>query len=237
MKTEFALLVLCVLSAAAFEQTYIQTVLPDGSSDIMKSAELTVVVIPLPPGSFDKMAAICQKSEGRCSVDPETSMVVLTERFMPGSYYTYSTEYGLLTTTHTLTVNSIPTDRFSKAQDDLLFQAGAIAEEGNPVRPIVLSEKARNKEGSDTMKQFGAKITYIIHMPGGITEARAGDVQAGIDGRSATFDLLEIMGDSEPLVVRSSEFNFTYILLSGGVLVLGYLAYSFMKPKPTKKKK
>ncbi|MFH0738209.1 MAG: hypothetical protein V1827_06210 [Candidatus Micrarchaeota archaeon] len=238
MKTGFALLVLCtLLSAAAFEQTYVQTVSPDGSSDIIKSAELTVVAIPLAPGSFERMAEICQGSGGRCSVDPETRMIVLSESFEPGTYYTYSTEYGILMTTHTLTVNSIPTDRFGKALDDLFLEAEAITEVGGPVRPIVLSEKARNKEGSDAIRSFGANLTYVVNMPGGVIEAHAGDMEAAIDGRSATFDLLEVMGDSEPLIIKSSEINLTYIVLFCGILVIGYLAYTFLKPQPAKKKK
>ncbi|MEW6748568.1 MAG: hypothetical protein AB1295_02595 [Candidatus Micrarchaeota archaeon] len=237
MRTILALLMLCVLSAATLDQRYVQVVERDGNTSIEKSADLGLLSVQMNPGAFDRMADICeQSSELHCSVDAENKVVTLTDQFQSGGYYTYESEYGLPFVTHTLTVDSIPTDRFARLMDRLFDNANATGMVSGAGGPLYLSQKEENARGAELLKELGVTITYTVELPSAVSEARAGSVEAVVEGNLATFDLVAVLEDSEPLVVKSSELNFGYIVLVGGVAVLAALAWSFMgsRPKPRK---
>lgn len=238
MKTELALLVLCMLSAAALDQTYVQTVERDGSSVIEKSADLGLLSTELNLGSFERMAEACGVAEDLdCTVDIEAKTVVLRDSFQSGGYYSYESEYGFPFTTHTLTIESIPTDRFSRLMDRLFDRADATDIPASSVSPLYLRDKGQNQEGAELLKQVGVTIEYTVELPSGISEAHAGEVAATIEGNKATFDLVEVLEASEPMVVKSSELNYSYTILAGGIIVLAALAWSFMSSQPKKKPK
>jgi len=240
MKTELALLVLCMLSAAALDQTYVQTVERDGSSIIEKTSDLGLLSTELNFGAFERMAEVCSGSaELDCSVDVEGKTVILRDSFQSNGHYSYESEYGLPFTTHTLTIESIPTDRFSRLMDRLFDEADATGMPASSVSPLYLRDKEQNREGAELLRQVGVTIIYTVEVPSGISEAYAGEVIATIDGNTATFDLVEVLEASEPMVVKSSELNYSYIILAGGIIVLAALAWSFMssQPKPEKPQK
>jgi len=237
----FAILLLSFVAGAALDQTYVHEVSRNGDSVVEKSMELTVFSNQLTPGALERMSDACEHdSRLGCSVDVEKKLVVLSQELSPGAYYRYSTEYGLPSIAYTISIDRIPTDRFSDALGDLLAAANAteVGQVRGTVKPLSLTERDENAANAGILKALGAKITYRVVMPSRVTYAAAGGVQGAIDGNSADFAVVDVMADSAPLVVRCEELNWGYLLLIAMVAVLGALAYLFMKSgKPMKKSK
>ncbi len=237
----FAILLLAMVAGAALDQTYVHTASRDGGAAVEKTMELAVFSNQLTPGALERMADACERDSSLgCSVDAQAKTVVLSLSLSPGGYYTFSSEYGLPSVVHTLSVEKIPTDKFSDALGDLLAAANATEAEQvrGTVKPLSLTDKDENAANAGILKALGASITYRIVMPSEVTYAAAGDVEGKIDGRIAEFAVVDVMADSAPLVVRSEELNWGYLLLIAMVVVLGALAYSFLRSgKPKKRKK
>lgn len=237
----FALLLMAFVASAAIDQTYVQTVARNGASGIEKTMELAVFSNQLATEGLANMAAYCEKSSGiNCSVDVGAKKVVITEEFSSGGYYVFSTDYGLPSITHTMTLNRVPTDKFSNALERLLVAANATeyAGSGGSARSIDLSDQEANAEAAAILKTLNANITYVVVMPSGVSEAKAGSVAGVISGQRASFDLLAVMSEGGgPIVVKSQELNFGYLIAIAGVVVLGALALSFAGTKPARRKK
>jgi hypothetical protein len=229
-----------MLSVATLDQTYVHMVDRDGNSVIEKTADLGLLSTELNPGAFERMAEVCSESaEFDCTVDVENKVVVLNDNLQSGGYYTYEVDYGFPFTTNTLTINSIPTDRFSRLLDRLFANADATNAPGTMASPLYLKDKEENQEGAALLKNIGITITYTIEMPVGISEASAGEVVATIDGNRASFDFVEVLAVSEPMVVKSSDINYSYLVAVAGIVILVWLGWSFIRsqPKPKKSKK
>jgi hypothetical protein len=56
-----------------------------------------------------------------------------------------------------------------------------------------------------------------------------------VDGNSVTFDVVTLMEESAPVVIKSSELNMGYLIILAAAVVLGALAFSFFNSKPIKK--
>lgn len=233
-----ALVLLSVLVNAGIEQSYEQTVKRDGNSVIVKTMDINIAAAELGPNAFQYLAETCNAS-GRFVCSVEDKKITMEETFSPGTYYTFKTEYGLFSIDHMLVVSKIPTDRFSMTLDDLLDEADIIESSGDAAELIDLNDAEINREAAGYLRRFNANMTYTIVMPGDLKEAYAGNVTAARAGNAAVYDLISVMEESQPMVVKSSELNTANMIIVGAVIVLGALAYSFFreKPKPAKKKK
>jgi len=237
----FAVLLMSLVASAAIDQSYIQTVSRSGASSVEKTMELAVFSNQLATEGLAKMADYCEKrSDINCSVDVEAKEIVITENFASGGYYVFSSDYGIPSITYTMSISRVPTDRFSNALGRLLVAANATEYAGSSgsSKSIDLSDKEGNAEAAGILKTLKANITYVIVMPTGVSEARAGSVEGRISGKTASFDLLEVMSEQGgPIVVKSQELNYGYLIAIAGVIVLGALALSFAGTRPSRKKK
>lgn len=235
MRREIIFLLLAVsLAAATLDQTYAQTVDREGDSVIVKSTDLSLLMGQLGEGSLAKLSRFCE-SDGSCSVEGNT--VTITEEFSPGSYYTFTAEHGIPFSQYTYEIRKIPADRFGQLLDKLLLEAGVIDETGDVLDPIDLSDKESNGKDAEDFRRFNVNINYSIVMPGSVSEAHAGNASASIEGSKATFDVVEVMADSEPMVVKSSELNLGVLVLIAGIIIVAGLAVAFKKSKPKRRKK
>jgi len=232
-----ALILLSLVANAAVDQHYEQTLKRDGTSTIVKSMEINIFAADLDERALEKISDTCNTSQRiRCSVEGQT--ITIEDDFSPGNYYIFKTEHGLTAIEYTLTVNKIPTDRFSMLLEELLDEAEVVESTGGSADPLDLLDKEGNAESVYFLKRFEANITYSVNMPVAITEAGAGGVNATVLGeRTVRFDLVDIMEEGQPITVKSQEMNVANIILVVAVIVLGALAYSFFRQKPKKKKK
>jgi hypothetical protein len=231
----FVFLILSMLSAAALDQSYVQTVSRDGSSTIWKTMDLTIFANQLPAVAMQRMYEVCKSSpEISCDVDVEGKKVTISDSFTAGSYYTYSSDYGIPYITHTLTINQVPNDRFTVLLNKLLLAANTTASGGAAARPISLRDTAANAQTAAFLRQFNISITYTANMPQAISDAGP---DAVINGSSASFDLGKVMEHSTPLIVRSSELNVPALIVIAAVIVLGALTLSFFGTKASRTKK
>jgi hypothetical protein len=235
------ILLLAIIADAALDQHYVQTVARGGGSSISVTSEVALFEGMLSEGGLERMARACEKGmDFECVVDAGNRTVTLSEDYAPGGYYTYSSEYGIPFITHTLTVGRIGTDRFSRAMDDLLDEANATngsSGAGGTSKAIDLSDKARNAESARVMRLVGANVTYAVIMPSQVSEARAGGATGAMSGNRAEFDLAAVLAESKPMVVKSQEINFGFLIAIAGVAALIALAVSFARTKPGKRKK
>jgi len=235
-----ALLLISLMAGATLDQSYIQTVSRNGASVMEKTIEVTLFSNQLTAEGLTRMAEVCRTSKSfDCSVDVENKLVTMTEEFSSGGYYTFTSDYGLPSITHTLTIQKVPTDRFSTSLEKLLVAANATNYTGGSGtgKAIDLSDKVANAESAGILKMLKANITYTFIMPAQISEAKAGSVNGAVSGTSATFDLVSVLAESEPIVVKAQELNYGYIIAITGVVVLAALAMSFLGTRPGKRRK
>ncbi len=229
MRQIFALFIFFALTNAALDQLYVQNVYQNGTSTIVKTMDLSIFSKTLTQDAFSKMQAFCSS----CEVDKEHSTITISESFDSGDYYTLKSDYGLPFITHTLTINKIPTDRFSTSLEKILLGSGA-AENigGNTVSAIDLKD-SKNAEGYPLLKALSVNITYRVNMPGGIDGAASDAVL--LSSSSAQFDVVEALKEPKTITIVSRELNLGYIIGLIGIIVLAALAASFVISKPAKK--
>ncbi len=239
MRREFlGLLILSVMASAAIDQEHIQVVARNGSSSIEKTMEVVIFSDQLAADALLRMAQVCRTSAAvDCSVDVEGKTVTMREDYLPGTYYTYSSEYGLPFVTHTITISKVPTDRFSRALARLLVLANATepAAGGGSVNPIDLLDTEQNGPSVEILRRLDANLTYVVIMPLPVAEASAGEAPGRVDGDRAEFDLIAVMEAGKPMVVRSRELNLGYMVAIAGIVVVAALALAFFRSKPARK--
>lgn len=239
-----AILVLLILSmvvSAAFDQTYVQQIDRNGGSSIEKTMDMAIAAGQLSEDAFVKMDNYCKTTtEVTCSVDVDKKIIKITESFSSGAYYSLVGDYGLPDTTYTLVISKIPVDKFTQKLEKILVATGEGTPNEDNVNAIDLRDKATNAQSAALLKTFLAEITYVVEMPSEIKTAYAGNVTATVVGSTATFDVVSILEDSEPMVIVSRETNYGYLVAIAGVIVLIVLAYVFMassRPRQTKEAK
>jgi len=232
-----AVLLMCTLVSAGLDQSYIQVVDREGNSEITKTMDISAFMTDFEEGSMEKISDLCEaEPELRCSV--EGKKITITESFSPGEHYNFKVDYGIPFITYTLTQKKIPTDVFSVSLDKLLRKAGVVegGVEGS-ADAIDLFNEEENRENAGFLRRFNVNLSYQITVPTAIDDASAGNVSGAVDGTTATFDIVEVMEESQPMTVRNSELNLGYMIIIAAVIVLGGLAYSFFRSKPPAKKK
>jgi len=213
------LLIAAMLLTGSLTQEYVQTVDSSGSSYVEETRDLSVVLQLFPEGTIGQISQACVSNPALgCSVSG-TSVTTRIYLSPDSGYCSVSTEYGLPFTTTTLTVNKLPNDRFDEAFLNLLTAAGLPSGKSRAVS-IDLRDKENNAVKAAAFKDAGIGLTYAAVMPNGYTE---------------TVDLVELLADSSPIVVRTQELNVWLISLIAGVLVLGAFALSFFQKKKKKR--
>ena len=228
-RTILALLIFSMLASAALDQTYVQQISRNGASTIKKTMDMTILTNQLSSDAFQKMENYCKTSfDVKCSVNVSTKTVTITEAFTPGSYYSFTADYGIPYSTYTMVINQVAVDRFSDSLEKILVGIGETTQSKQTAVPLDLRERKKNGEMVSSLKTLGVHLVYIVEMPADIDSASAGKVQGKIDESKATFDLVEILGASEPIVVISKEVNYGYLMAGFGAIILLALAYMFM---------
>lgn len=230
-----ALLILSTLVSAALDQSYVMTVDRDGNSEISKSMDFLVFTADFTAEDFAEVKEICQTdSEIDCGV--EGSTLTITEKFAPGQHYSYSADYGIPYITYSLTLKSIPADKFDSTMNRLLMKAGAGDSSASSGIPIDLSNANENQENAKLLRKYDVNITYDIIMPTGVSYSKANGSDSGaISGNTVSYDVVSLMEQSEQVSVKSSELNMGYLIILAAAVVLGALAFSFFNSKPVKK--
>jgi len=232
MRRIIAFLLLCLVANGALEQSYIQTVKSDGSSFIEKTTDLSPFSSQLNPGSFERMKDTCERiSSIWCTAENET--VIIREHFLQGgSYYTFTTEYGLPYITHTMVIRKIPTDKLSNDLDRLLAAANATsAQPSGTAKVLDLTEN--NSAAAEYLRMVGVNITYTVNMPAQIDEVTGNGTSSG---SAVTFDLVELMEKRGTVTIQSRELNLAYITGVAAVVVLFGLALLFFSTAKRRKK-
>lgn len=231
MKRLFVFLLLSMLANAALEQTYVQTVGRDGSSVIEKKMDVSLFVNQLPEGALERMTDICLTTSAiKCSVN-NTTITIIERLPAQNGYYTFTTEYGVPFITYTLTVRKLPTDRFASDLDMLLAAAGAT--EGSSGAAAV-DLNANNNETAYYLKLLKTDVSYAVEMPTGVE--RGGTPRGEVSGSLVNFDLVQVLEEGGPMVVRSQELNFGYLVIICAAIVLGALTLSFFYSVKRRKK-
>lgn len=233
MKNAIPIIILFFFLLGCISQTFYQKVGRDGTSEITSSTDFTGLASIASFGWIsgeEMMEHMPKVLENLCinasNADPslvcsaDGAKLTLKKSFTPDDgYYEFSSEADILSITYTLKVNSIPLDRFGVAPKVHLPIVGIGPLE--KVDAIVLSKKVENKRMATQMEKIrGFTAHYVVEMPGEIIYASAGKYNAVINGSTATFDLVEVLSNSEPLIVKSEEFNLTALMLIAGAIFL-----------------
>ncbi len=224
-----ALLILASsLSFAGMDQYYVASVQRDGFIDITKSQDISLFSSTLPADAFERIASVCvQDPTLRCSMDAQKKVLTITERFPYSTIYsTLSPDYGFPYVTYTLVVKQIPTDRFAEGVENILVKAN-LSQAGEGTLPASLDLSVNNAESAAFLRMVGVNLTYAVVMPGAVKEAYSGNVTGVVVGERATFDLIEVFGSPNPIIIKSSELNGGYIVLAAAIVVLAAFAISF----------
>jgi hypothetical protein len=230
MKQLIFVLLLVVAAFASFDQTYVHQISRSGASTIERTADVSAFSSGLSEDAFDKMEDYCKNTiEIECSVDSDNRIVTIEDSFEVGSYYSFSADYGFPYTTYVLEISRVPTDRYSKLMESILVAIGEANESGALVSGMDLTNKEHNQAAAEAMKKLGVNLVYVVEMPTDVESAAAGTVQGTISGKTVTFDLVEVLAESEPMVIVSKEFDYGYLLAALGVIILILLAFMFVR--------
>ncbi|MFH1785641.1 MAG: hypothetical protein ABH842_04390 [Candidatus Micrarchaeota archaeon] len=233
----FALMIFSIVFAS-FDQSYTHDMNRNGAATIEKTMDISIFSGQLSKNAFTNMKQYCDNTmDIDCSVDVDKKTVTITEKFSSGIYYGFSADYGVPHTTYILEIERIPTNVFSQKLESILVAIGeANASNDNP-NPINLRDQETNQNLVTTLEVLKVNITYTVEMPSEIDSASIGTAQ----GSTVTFDVVEAMKGSQPVVVVSKEINYGYLIAILGIIVLLVVAYLFMisskKRKPTETKK
>ena len=225
------LLFLLLFSLAAFaanEQVFTQEVYQNGTSKISRQMDLSIFSARLGADGLSKMAQKCIGGfVPTCSVDVSKKSLYMEEFFSPDdSYYAFSSDGGFPYMTYSLTINSIPTQKFVQDTDRLLYESGALTDSaGSASSPLDLSKN--NSNFISIAKLLNTNLSYSVIMPGSIDLASAGSYRGSIYASTAGFDLLSVLQTRSPIIVRSKDFNSSLFVMIIGAIALVLLGYLF----------
>ena len=171
----------------------------------------------------------CNQMSEDFECDANGLVLTLTKEFS-GEYYTIKEENDFLTSKSTITINQIPVNVFSAALPKDKFTKVVI-------NPIDLTEKEKNYERFKEQRLAGTKIFYSIEVQGEIKEAYAGNYTAEVNGSVARFDLVEVLRDSDKLVVVTEKTNYALVILLAAIVIIIIVAFSFKGSDYDKKRK
>jgi hypothetical protein len=172
----------------------------------------------IPGVDSSKLRNTCMANAGLgCTVDDGT-IILKTAIPKNSEYYSFRTDYGIPFTTYSLSIKSIPNDVFSKQLNAVLVAAGMPAGSEYEVLEIT-----KDGDISSSLKIFG-DISYSVEMPGDIFEANIGSATSS---SGATFLLSDAYAAGGPVVIKSREINWGYLLLIFAAIAIIGFALSF----------
>jgi hypothetical protein len=242
MKKIILLLLASLLFTGSVVQTYEQKMYETGDSLITEHLDLSLFSQVMPNNSIPKMASACLSDlKLNCEVDVDSKSITIIRSFSANNnHYTFQAEQSIIDTLYTLTVIKIPNDRFKDSLNEVMVEAGVSETKGPAEVAINLNDKEGAAETAASMEKLDLEILYEIEMPGEVVSAKAGDIRAEIDDSAVRFDMVEVLKDSEPLVIKSRKLNLIYVAGVFAVLILILISVSFFikkKPKEEPKKK
>ncbi|MEM4626372.1 MAG: hypothetical protein QXF70_03025 [Candidatus Bilamarchaeaceae archaeon] len=210
--------------SGAISKQYIHTQMGDGSAIITFKTKTAV----LGAVDYEKIAEICsKKTDYSCSIDKENfSISIPLEK---GSiYYSFSSDYGFPYTTSTLELKAIPTEIFTKKNQELLKEAGESVY-SIETEPTMLNKK--DTALSNFLRNSG-DILYVVVMPGDVVSTTIGSK----NGNSVSFTLSEAYAKGEPIIIKSIQPNTSLMIGVFMLLLLAALAlFFFSKKRETQK--
>jgi len=218
MRNLLIVMLLSVLLTGSIFQSYEQTVSINGNSVIEKEMSLDLFSGILGENADMKIEIACMNPSLGC-VMADGNLTITDEFTENDGYYSFSVDYGIPYTEYQITIKKIPVERFTEKFDDILVGAEITdSPSENYGQPINLQDSESTKEIAGVIKSSNLDISYAVIMPGEtISESE--------------FLLSEVLEDSEPIVVKSRELNWGYLVFIVAVIILAAFALSFRKSK------
>lgn len=174
----------------------------------------------------------CEKVEEDIGCEVNNGKIILTKTLEPGEYYSFEAKEEVPDYVYTLKIMKIE----NLNPEENLFG----------ITEYELNDNTSEQEKIKliTGKEMGAKIEYMVIMPGEIVETNWED-NVEINGSSATFDLLEYGNNPGEIIVKSKKKNEFYsylvvllaIAVFLGIIYLLFLKKSGKPEKPKRKKR
>lgn len=226
----------------------------DGSADLTQTTDMSALSSLGGSGSAyssyysdalsQSLATVCDKYEEGVSCSEEGGSVTLKKHFKPSeAFYKFEVRDEIFVKKYRLTV-----DRIESLGDYSSSSLGSNYTDSEYTSPygtslgsygdlsanetVTLSSSSSKLIGN-LLKQMNMEYTYIVRMPGKISEAQGAMAQ---NESEAKFDLIQQMQNRKPIVVVSEEVNRPFVLIAGifGFLGLVFVALAVMlmlKPK------
>jgi hypothetical protein len=211
MKNILPLFIVLILLTGSITQTYTQSTDSLGVSTVEEKRDLSPILQLFADTALSDIKSVCDSyTSFNCAVEGTilTSQISINP---VNSYYTLETDSGFPFTTTTLTIERIPTDLFDSKINSILEIAKLTSGKGS-ADPIDLNQVQANKAKAQALNQSGIVLIYSVTMP---------------NGETSEHNLNEILQDSKPITIKSQQINFGLIILILGVVVLGFLFWSF----------
>lgn len=221
-----------ILLIGSVFQTYEQTVKTNGDSIIKKEYEIGLFSGMLGENASAKIAQACSADHSLgCTVDNE-KITDIKQFSNDEKYYSLKTDYGIPYVEYEIEIRKIPVDKFAEMLDKTLFSAGLINKTSDSYgEPLNLQDTEANKEIVPIIREMGMDIKYVVVVPGEIISATAGNSVGSINANSAEFMLSDVLAESQPIVVKSREINWAYMIIIVAVLAIALFALSFRKKR------
>lgn len=220
MKRILPLFIMLLLLTGSVIQTYHHKSDFLGNAVIEEKRDISLFIDLLPDVTVEDIKAVCESySDLNCRV--EGAFLTMEVRLEPrNAYYSLETDYGFPFSTTTMTIERIPNDLFDEQINDILEKTDLKSGEGT-TRPIDLRDKQSNKAIAAAYRQAGLEAQYTIEMP---------------NGEIRTYDLVELLEDSKPITIRTTELNLWLIILAVGLVALALVSWSFFGNRSGRKK-
>ena len=234
--------------------TYDHKVNADGSSTLEQIMDLTQYLEYIknaPSGSLgvgqqapdvSQLSKFCELLQAQltqgtsCKMEDNKLSLIRSFTLQDKAYTFQSSSSGLFSSKYKVTVNKINTKAFLNPPSENK-QVGSLGTIGSP-EDIDFTAKEKNSQLLEGIRTLKMNMSYVVHMPGAVTKATAGKYHAIITGDTATFDLVNVFEDSEPLVIEAESGGTTLIIVSViGILIIFILFYFLVSSKQPKKAK
>jgi hypothetical protein len=213
-------ILISLLLTGSITQLYTHKVDALGDSRITESRNISFFLSLLPTDALQRINDICLvNSSLDCSLQ-NTTLTMSLDLESGNDYYSLTTDNGFPFVTTTLTINKIPTDLFDDRINSILLSSKLVSDEGS-AKPIDLTDKSTNRAKAAALKSSGFEIAYSVEMP---------------NKKVSNYDLVAILEDSKPIVVKTQEINSWTIALAVGIILVLFVSASFFGKKRTMKR-
>jgi len=212
-----------ILLTGAVTQTYTMEIEKTGEAQMTQSSDLSLYDV----GGSEMKAVIiaaCKNITSPYSCKTENNkMIISTDMTPTEGGYVFEANYGIVSTNYKLKINSVPLNKFNEA----IEKTGNIQSTG--VGAIDLTQN--NSQYSQAFRVVDLEMDYVVKMPGNIESISAGNVIGKMNGNTGEIDLLKVMEEGKPIILTSSEINWSAIVFILGIVVVIGLAVSVIIKK------